>query len=140
MLDLDWSDLVDLAAVWDRLAQQVEQHRQQTAADWHAVEYRLRVVALLAVRCAVACCQLAGTEAFDRSNYYRSHEPPLNAALSERLRRQAAEKQPIVFAADSLQRATQGWSDALLVGKGGFGVVYRAELQADGTVVAVKKL
>ena len=82
MLDLDWSDLVDLAAVWDRLAQQVEQHRQSTAADWHVVEYRLRVVALLAVRSAVACYQLAGTEAFDHSNYYSSPEPPLNAALS----------------------------------------------------------
>ena len=132
--------MADLAVVWDRVAQQVEQHRQQTAADWQAVEYRLRVVALLAVRCAVACHQLAGTEVFDPSNYFRSPEPPLNATLSERVRRQAAEKQPIVFAADSLQRATDGWSDALIVGTGGFGIVYRAKLPSDGANVAVKSL
>ena len=71
--------------MWDRVAQQVEQHRQQTAADWHAVEYRLRVVALLAVRCAVACHALAGAEAFDPRNYFRSPYPLLNGALSDRV-------------------------------------------------------
>ena len=36
--------------------------------------------------------------------------------------------------------ATDGWSDALAVGSGGFGVVYKAKLPSDGTTVAVKKL
>lgn len=106
MIDVNHAPLVDLEAVWDRVAEKVEQNRQQTAADWQRAEYLLRVVALLAVRCAVACHHIAKTEAFNNSNYCRSNDDLLEVALNERIRRQVPEKYPIVFSADSLSRVT----------------------------------
>ena len=51
------------------------------AADWLQVEYRLRVMALLAVRCAVECHQLAGEKRFATDTYFQSSEPPLSIML-----------------------------------------------------------
>ncbi|KAL2652484.1 hypothetical protein R1flu_020612 [Riccia fluitans] len=46
---------------------------------------------------------------------------------------------PPFFRYDELKTATHGFSKNTILGKGGFGTVYRAELQ-DGSVVAVKQL
>ncbi|GJN16974.1 hypothetical protein PR202_gb04007 [Eleusine coracana subsp. coracana] len=46
----------------------------------------------------------------------------------------------VLFDVGELAQATGGFSDRHVIGRGGFGVVYRGVLPGDGTVVAVKKM
>ncbi|WVZ67917.1 hypothetical protein U9M48_016931 [Paspalum notatum var. saurae] len=57
----------------------------------------------------------------------------------DRLSRQRPNTGSVMFDIGELAKATGGFAERNLIGRGGFGVVYRGVL-ADGTVVAIKKM
>ena len=60
--------------------------------------------------------------------------------LSDRLAKQVCEKPIACLTAKALNEATEYWSQNRFLGGGGFGDVYRGQMPADGTTVAVKRL
>ncbi|PNT73321.1 hypothetical protein BRADI_2g56990v3 [Brachypodium distachyon] len=67
-----------------------------------------------------------------------------NRLSEERSRSRASRERPntgsVLFEFGELARATGGFAERNVIGRGGFGVVYRGVLPGDGSVVAVKKM
>ena len=60
--------------------------------------------------------------------------------LNDLVSNQVCEKPIACFTAKALNEATYHWSQNHFLGGGGFGEVYRGQMPADGTSVAVKRL
>jgi hypothetical protein len=77
----------------------------------------------------------------------KRHESTRNnrsGRLSATERRPPSRQRPntgsVLFDIGELAKATGGFAESNVIGRGGFGVVYRGVLPGDGTVVAVKKM